>query len=72
MLLLDGLQSFCCRWTLIRALEVVNEQGTNLVPVLDSAFRQIDEQDLVALDNVIGRYLAFTRPSRPAASMTMS
>jgi hypothetical protein len=43
MLLLDGLQSFCCRWTLIRALEVVNEHGTNLVPVLDSAFRQIDE-----------------------------
>jgi hypothetical protein len=29
-------------------------------------------QDPVVLDNVVGRYLAFTRPSHPAASMTMS
>jgi hypothetical protein len=28
MLLLDGLQSLCYRWTLIGALEVANEHGT--------------------------------------------
>jgi hypothetical protein len=27
MLLPDGLQSLCCRWTLICALEVSNEHG---------------------------------------------
>jgi DNA-directed RNA polymerase subunit N (RpoN/RPB10) len=38
MLLLDGIQSFCCRWTLIRALEVVDEHGIQLVLVVDSTF----------------------------------
>jgi hypothetical protein len=31
MLLADGLQGLCCRWTLVRALEVPNEYGTQLV-----------------------------------------
>jgi hypothetical protein len=43
MLLLDGLQSFCCRWMLIRALKVANEKGTQLLLVVDSSFGQIDE-----------------------------
>jgi hypothetical protein len=43
MLPLDDLQSFCYRWTLIRALEVANEKGTQLLPVVDSSFGQIDE-----------------------------
>jgi DNA-directed RNA polymerase subunit N (RpoN/RPB10) len=28
MLLLDGLQSFCCRWMLVRALKVTDERDT--------------------------------------------
>jgi hypothetical protein len=28
MLLLDGLQSLSCRWTLVCALEALNEHGT--------------------------------------------
>ncbi len=28
MLLPDGLQSLCCRWTLVRALKVPDEHGT--------------------------------------------
>jgi hypothetical protein len=28
ILLLDGLQSLCCRWTLVRAVEVTDEDGT--------------------------------------------
>jgi hypothetical protein len=28
MLLLDGLQGFYCRWTLVRALEVADEHDT--------------------------------------------
>jgi hypothetical protein len=28
MLLPDGLQGFCCRWTLVCALEVSDEHGT--------------------------------------------
>jgi hypothetical protein len=31
-LLPDGLHGLCCRWALIRALEVPNEHGTYLVP----------------------------------------
>jgi hypothetical protein len=31
MLLPNGLQGLCCRWTLIRALKVLNEHGTHLV-----------------------------------------
>jgi hypothetical protein len=38
MLSLDGLKSFYCRWTLVRALKVVDEHGTKLVLVVDSAF----------------------------------
>jgi hypothetical protein len=43
MLLLDGLEVFCCRWTLICTLEIPDEHGTQLVPVVDGSFRQIDE-----------------------------
>jgi hypothetical protein len=31
MLLPDDLQGLCCRWTLVRALEVLNEHNTQLV-----------------------------------------
>jgi hypothetical protein len=43
MLLFDGLQSFWCRRTLVRALKVTDKHGTWLVPVVNSAFGQIDE-----------------------------
>jgi hypothetical protein len=32
MLLLDGLEGLSSRWTLIRALEVPDEHGTQLIP----------------------------------------
>jgi hypothetical protein len=35
MLLPDGLQGLCCRWMLVRALEVFNEHGTQLVTQSD-------------------------------------
>jgi hypothetical protein len=35
MLLPDGLQSLSSRWILIRALEVLDEHGTYLVPGID-------------------------------------
>jgi hypothetical protein len=38
MLLSDGLQGLCCRWTLIRALKVSNEYGTQLIPQSDRYF----------------------------------
>jgi hypothetical protein len=38
MLLSDGLQGLCCRWTLVRALKVPNEHGTQLVPRSDRSF----------------------------------
>jgi hypothetical protein len=43
MLLLDGVQSFGSRWLLICALQIVDEHGTELVPVVDGSFDQVDE-----------------------------
>jgi hypothetical protein len=43
MLLFDGLQSFCYRWMLVRTLDVLDEHGTQLVPIVDGSFREIDE-----------------------------
>jgi hypothetical protein len=43
MLLLDGLQSLCSRWMLIRALEVLDEHATYLVPSVDRSVRQVDK-----------------------------
>jgi hypothetical protein len=39
MPLLDGLEGLCGRWTLIGALEVPDEHGTQLVPGVDGSFR---------------------------------
>jgi hypothetical protein len=36
--LLDGLEGLSNRWTLVRALKVSNEHGTQLVPGLDGCF----------------------------------
>jgi hypothetical protein len=38
MLLLDGLEGLGSRWTLIGALEVFNEHGTQLVPGVNGSF----------------------------------
>jgi hypothetical protein len=38
MSLLDGLEGLSSRWTLVRALKVSNEHGTQLVPELDGCF----------------------------------
>jgi hypothetical protein len=38
MLLLDGLEGFGCRWTLIGALEVPDEYGTQLIPEVNGSF----------------------------------
>jgi hypothetical protein len=43
MLLLDGLQSFSCRWMLVCTLKIPDEHGTKLVPIVDGSFRQVDE-----------------------------
>jgi hypothetical protein len=43
MLLLDGLQGLCSRWTLIHALKVPDEHGTLLVPGVNSSLREDDE-----------------------------
>jgi hypothetical protein len=39
MLLFDGLEGLSSRWTLVCALEVLNEHGTQLVPGVDGFFR---------------------------------
>jgi hypothetical protein len=39
MLLLDGPESLGSRWTLICALEVLDEHGTQLVPGVNGSFR---------------------------------
>jgi hypothetical protein len=39
MLLLDGLEGLSSRWTLVCALEVLDEHGTHLVPGVDGSFR---------------------------------
>jgi hypothetical protein len=39
VLLLDGLEGLGGRWTLIGALEVPNEYGTQLVPGVNGSFR---------------------------------
>jgi hypothetical protein len=39
MSLLDGLDGLNSRWTLVRALKVSNEHGTQLVLGLDGCFR---------------------------------
>jgi hypothetical protein len=39
MLLLDGLEGLSSRWTLVCALKVLNEHGTQLVPGVDGFFR---------------------------------
>jgi hypothetical protein len=36
--LLDGLEGLSSRWTLVRALKVSNEHGTQLVLELDGCF----------------------------------
>jgi hypothetical protein len=38
MLLLDGLEGLCCRWTLIGVLEVPDEHGTQLIPEVNRSF----------------------------------
>jgi hypothetical protein len=43
MLLLDGVQSFGSRWPLIYALEIIDEHRTELDPVVDGSFDQVDE-----------------------------
>jgi hypothetical protein len=39
MLLPNGIQCLCCRWTLVHALKVPNKYGTQLVPRSDRSFR---------------------------------
>jgi hypothetical protein len=39
VLLLDGLEGLCGRWTLIGALEVPVEDGRQLVPGVDGSFQ---------------------------------
>jgi hypothetical protein len=39
MLMPDGLQGLYYRWTLVCALKVPNEHGTQLVPQSDRSFR---------------------------------
>jgi hypothetical protein len=43
ILLLDGLQSFGSRWPLICALEIADEHGIELVPIVDGSFGYVDE-----------------------------
>jgi hypothetical protein len=69
MLLLDGLEGLGSRWTLICALEVPDEHGTQLVPGVNGPFGKLMSHDLVAPDNAVGKKLIFTRSSPPTASM---
>jgi hypothetical protein len=43
VLLLDGLEGLGGRWTLIGALEVPDEHGTQLVPGVNGSFGYVDE-----------------------------
>jgi hypothetical protein len=43
MLLLDGLEGLGDRWTLIGALEVPDEHGTQLVLAVNGSFGKVDE-----------------------------
>jgi hypothetical protein len=69
MLLLDGLEGLSGKWTLIGALEVSDEHGTQLVPGVNGSLGKLMSHDLAAPDNVVGKKLAFTRSSPTAASM---
>jgi hypothetical protein len=71
VLLLDGLEGLCGRWTLIGALEVPDEHGTRWSQEWVDPTGKLISHDLAAPDNAVGRKFAFTRSSPLAASMTV-